>query len=161
KKLHAWTMKNIPVWDNPWPVAFFDDGKSLYVGCKDGVIGLDVSTGKEIARVDTGWVHGNSPNSHFRLATTADGSRIAIVPDPASLERNKCQLHIFDVKSNKKVVQHVLDMTPEIDGGIHFGTGVKFSLDSRRIVVWNSLGTKVLVCDAESDAKPRVLDGGL
>ena len=142
-------------------MAFFGDGKYLYVGCKDGVIGLDVTTGKEKERIDApGWVYGNPLSQPFPLASSADGNRIALVTEE-SIREGKYQVTVYDVKSNKKLVQHNFKLTPEENGGVWYGMGVKFSPNGKRLAVWAGPGTKVLLCDVEWDAKPRVLDGGL
>jgi WD40 repeat protein len=161
KRLYSWTMKDIPVWDSPWPVAFCEDGRLLYVGCRQGLIGLDVTTGKEKTRLDIGVVHGDHLQKPFPMAVSSDGNRIALVPAISSVEGNKHLLRVYDAKTASLIREHPLDFAPEIGGGVHYGTGVKVSPDGKQVAVWSGPGTRVLVCDVESNAKPRVFDGGM
>ncbi|MBX9625986.1 MAG: WD40 repeat domain-containing protein, partial [Gemmataceae bacterium] len=161
KTLHAWTMKDIPVWGSPWPVAFTGDGAVLFVGCREGVIGLDVATGREVARVATGVVPDDHLSRRFPLAASADGRRIAVV-NSHDAAGGKFRVRVFDVRSGKETAGHDLAVDPEHNGGVWYGVGLRFSPDGRKLAVTAGPGTAVVVCNADSSAaQPRVLDGGL
>lgn len=158
KKLHAWAMSELEVGNKPWPVAFRADGKLLYVGCQAGVVGYDAATGKERCRVETGDIPGDDLHKPSPLATTADGSRIAIVTQDGD---RKFLVRAFETQSGRKLASHTLDLSPEHNGGAWYGMGVKFSPDGKRLAVCAGPGNTVALCDAESDAKPHVIDSGM
>lgn len=150
RKLHEWQIPlpqpKDPRFPEPYPIPTLNlsaDGKILVAG-GERVTGLDVATGKELWRVETGKVPGEI-RSAPPLALSADGSRLAVA--------DRESVRVFDVKTGRLVVRHAVEALPH--------SAVAFSPDGKKVAVWRVGLTGLAVCDAESDAKPKILDGGL
>ena len=150
KKLHEWDLPGAR-YQGPYsfpPLALSGDGKLLFVGGA-GVVGRDITSGKEVVKVATGTLPVVNLRASHPLAVSPDGARIAVAW--GDRDRNRHALDIHDVKTGKRLASH--------DLGSMYYPGLRFSPDGRRVAVWTMWGT-VMVCDAESDAKPLKLDAG-
>jgi WD40 repeat protein len=148
KRLAKWAVPFIPEKgpgtskDDRPALTLSGDGKLLFVATEN-VVGVDILTGQVKVRLDTGRLDRND-----FMASSPDGSRLAINRD----NQQARDLQIIDVKLDTEVVKHKIES---------HARRCKFSADGKRVAVWSWNETTVTIYDAESDAKPLVLDGGL
>jgi WD40 repeat protein len=125
------------------PIALSGDGNTIFVA-GEKVIGLDPIRGKKKVRLDPGLIESIGSSTMGPLAASADGLRLAVADQQS--------LHIYEVKTGKQLAEQP---------GAFPGAEMNFSPTADRLVVWSHSGTKVSIYSVDSDAKPRVLDGGL
>jgi WD40 repeat protein len=151
-KLHAWTYDKVEKGRRRWwwPMALSADGETLFIG-GDGVVGLDVATGKEKFRIGAvGQLKPEQGPAAFPMAVSGDGKRIAVIRDED--ERGDF-LRVFEIETGKELAAHTL--------GVVYKPALRVSPSGKQVAVWNMRGTTVWVCDAESSETPmRELVGG-
>jgi WD40 repeat protein len=144
KKLHSWTYDKVDKrggvgW---WPMALSADGNTLFVGA-DGIVGWDVSTGKETLRIKAGWFEPDRGEAAFPMAVSSDGKRIAVIRAERQLGYF---VRVFDIMTGDELAAHVLDDV--------YHPALRFSPSGKQVAVLNVRGRTVHVCDAASSEKP-------
>lgn len=130
------------------PMALSADGRMLFVGGKQGILGLDIATGKERLRIAAPPMAPDPWSKTPRLAVSPDGKRIAAVVLHAAT--NSGGIQVYDIATRKILAEHPLELT-----GV---SSLRFSPNGKRVAAW---GDTVLLFDAESSqTKPRKLEGG-
>jgi WD40 repeat protein len=130
------------------PLALSANGRMLFVGGKQGILGLDIATGKERLRIAAPSWRPDVSSKAQRLAASPDGTRIAAVVLYAATSRSGLQ--VYDIATRKLVAEHPLGQTDV--------SSLRFSPNGKSVAAW---GDTVLLFDAESSqTEPRKLESG-
>jgi WD40 repeat protein len=146
----AWTLdQDLCGGFQSWPrLVVSPNGHTLFAGGKQGIVGLDVATGKVKLRIKTPPMEPDSWGNTNPIAVSPDGTRIAVVVLYPGTTR--IGLQVYDIPSGKIVAEHPLEPT-----GVDW---LRFSPNGKSVAAW---GGTVELYDAESSqTDPRKLESG-